>query len=417
MSRPVGPGAEAKRGGIYYGWVVVGAAFAVVMTMGEAFYSFGAFFKPLEADFGWSRATTSSAYTTFLLGYALSAFFMGRLGDKYGPRPVISVGGLLTGGGLMLAGLAENIWQLRGFLLLSGVGAGAGWSVPTSVVQRWFIHRRGLVLGITATGAGLGALVFVPLANYLITAYGWRNAYLILGALYLVMMVAAAWAMVHSPEKKGLKPYGAELAAQQAALSSQPVREMATEQAVRTRAFYGLVVVVTVSAIPIHIALVHLIPMATDAGIAAATAAAAVGLIGGISIPGRVLGGAACDRIGWNRGMGLATMGMGLAVLYLFGVSSPVMLYSFVIVYGFFQGIRSPAQVGLMGHFFGTRALGELIGLFQGLAQLVGALGPYLAGYIYDVTGSYNYVFLLSALLWVSSGLLALALRPPALPH
>ncbi|MFW6114822.1 MAG: MFS transporter [Thermodesulfobacteriota bacterium] len=163
----------------FYGWFVVGACFAATFTLGEAMWTFGVFFKPLENEFGWTRAMVSSGYTAFLIGYAISAIITGRLADRYSPRPILFVSALLAGIGTSLCSQIQGINQLRFFLFIAGLGAGATFSVPTSVVQRWFYRRphAALALAIVVTGVGIGALVFAPLINYLILSYGWRNTY------------------------------------------------------------------------------------------------------------------------------------------------------------------------------------------------------------------------------------------------
>ena len=176
--------------GIFYGWFVVAACFAATFTLGEAMWTFGVFFKPLEDEFGWSRALISSSYTSFSISYGISVMICGRLADKYNPRPILLVSGLLAGLGTSLCGQVHSITQLHIFLFIAGLGGGATWSVPTSTVQRWFYHRQGagLALGLVVAGVGVGGLIFAPLISYLIFSYGWRTTYLIVGIFYLTVI-------------------------------------------------------------------------------------------------------------------------------------------------------------------------------------------------------------------------------------
>lgn len=407
-------GAREGTGGIHYGWFIVAASFLVTFTLAEAFYAFGVFIGPLEADFGWSRATTSSAMTAFLISYSLSAFTMGRLGDRYGPRLVVSIGGLLAALGFVLASRTENIWHLRAALFVSGMGAGSCWSVPSATVQRWFVRRRGLATGLSATGVGMGAFIMVPLSYYLVENFGWRTAYFVLGLIILVITVSGAQLLVHSPEKRGLRAYGAGEAESRPSVTVAPMSaEMDLGQVVRTGAFLALVPLLMVTQIPTQLMIAHLIPFATSVGISAALAATAMGLLGGLSIPGRLLIGAACDRIGWQRALGASNIGMGVMCLFLLLVRNYPMLLLFVLIYSTFHGGRNPPQVGILGYFFGVRALGGLIGLTQALSLLVGAAGPYVAGYIFDQTQSYALAFVLASVLFVVGGSLQLLLKPP----
>jgi MFS family permease len=318
----------------------------------------------------------------------------------------------------MLASRIGSIWELRLALFVAGMGAGACWAVPSATVQRWFVKRRGLAMGLTGTGVGLGALIMVPLANFLVERFDWRMTYFLLGLLFLVLIVSGAQLMVHSPERKGLRPYGAEEADSSPSVTVAPASgEMDMGQAVRTRAFFALVPLLMMTQIPTQIMIAHLIPFATSVGIAAALAATAMGLLGGLSIPGRLLIGAACDRIGWKRGLAMTNIGMGVVTLFLLVVVSYPMLLLFVLVFATFHGGRNAPQVGILGYFFGVRALGGMIGLMQALALLAGATGPYIAGYIFDRTGSYSLVFMLVAFLFVVGGSLILLLRPPHHTH
>ena len=175
---------------IFYGWFVVIACFFVTMSLGETMWSFGVFFKPLENEFQWSRTLVSSGYTAFLIPYSLSSIVAGKISDRYGPRMILIASGTLAGLGISLCSQIQSVNEFRAFLAVAGLGAGATWSVPTSTVQRWFYGRRqaGLALAIVVGGVGIGALVFAPLINYFILNYGWRNAYLIIGILFFVII-------------------------------------------------------------------------------------------------------------------------------------------------------------------------------------------------------------------------------------
>ena len=130
--------AEEKKSGIFYGWVVVLACFLATLTLGETFWCFGVFFKPLESEFGWSRAVTSSAYTCFLIGHAISLIVGGRLGDRISPRPILVATAVISGSAIALCSRADSVNELRLFLFIAGLGAGPMWSVSTSTVMRWF---------------------------------------------------------------------------------------------------------------------------------------------------------------------------------------------------------------------------------------------------------------------------------------
>lgn len=400
--------AQEGKSGIFYGWIVVGALFVVTMGLGETMWSFGVFFKPLQSEFHWSRTVVSSGYTAFLISYSLAAIASGRLSDRYGPRPVLLVSGLLAGLGIALCSLARGVNEFRLFLFLAGIGAGATWAVPVATVQRWFSGRprAGLALAIVASGVGIGALIFAPLIDYLISRYGWRNAFLITGSLFFILIAAPAPLVRRSPEEA---PKSAAAGGHVEECSPPlPVWEVLTHPSFLILGFAGCV-----TGIAFQVLSVHLVAFSTDIGIAPASAAAAVGLMGAISIPGRILAGPVSDRIGFKRTLAISLFGLTVASIWLFFSSSEWMLYSFAVLYGLFWGSRTTSLNGSIGSFFGMRSLGVLIGVLSAITNIPGAVMPYAAGYIFDVFGSYALVFASLSVLLLASALLTTVVKRP----
>lgn len=402
---------EADSSRVFYGWFVVAACFAFTMVLGATNWSFGVFFKPLENEFGWSRTVVSSSYTVFLFGVALSAVIMGRLADRYNPRLILFICALLAGFGTSLSSQIQSINQLRLFLFIAGLGIGANWSVPAAIIQRWFYRRQraGLALGIAAAGVGMGALIFAPVINHLILIYGWRDAYLIVGIIFFGIMAASALVVRRSPvETKVLSEKEADVTR---VISDG---DWTLGKAVVTPSFLAITFIITIGVMSFYVISVHLIPYAIDVGISPTASAAAVGLMGGFSVPGRIMGGVLSDRLGWQRILALAAFGMGVSVLWLIFLDATWMLYGFVFCYGLFQGSRVPAQVGIFGDFFGLRSLGALIGITFAISTFIGAFAPYLAGFIFDTTGSYFWAFIMVMAALVMAGLVAMVTRKPA---
>lgn len=396
----------------FYGWFIVGACFAITFTLGEAMWTFGIFFKPLGNEFGWSRAVVSSGYTAFLIGYAISAIITGSLADKFSPRPILFVSALLAGIGTSLCSLVQSINQLRIFLFIAGLGGGATFSVPTSIVQRWFYRRAnaGLALGIVVCGVGIGALAFAPLINYLILNYGWRNTYLIAGILYLLIIAVSSLIIKPNPAHSEIN------IANENDVRTSPTTDWTTAKALMAPSFIS-VAFVTVSVIfAFQFLMVHLVPHATDAGISPTLSAGALGLLGGFSIPGRIMSGFIADRVSWQMTLALSCFGMALALLLLLFLEKAWMLYSFVFFYGICHGLRVPANVGILGEFFGMRSLGELTGLIIAMGMIIGAFSPYIVGFIFDTVGNYSIALIIIMLLLLSSGTVALLIKKPIAP-
>ena len=399
---------EENKPRVFYGWVVVAACFLATLTLGETFWSFGVFFKPLESDFGWSRAVTSSGYTAFLVGYAISLILGGRLADRHNnPRPILLASAMVSGLGIALCSQTHSINELRLFLFITGLGSGATWSVPNAIVMRWFSeHKRASVaLAITTTGVGVGAVIFAPLINYFIRSFGWRDAFLYFGIMTFVIVLISALIIRPSPATQTVwtSPAGFEVP------EPGPRNRKATRAMIAP--FLGITFVVTVAMVSFQAISVHFAPHAIDEGISAASAAAALGLMGGFSIPGRLIAGPVSDIMGWRRTLALALFGIALSIIWLLFLDAAWMLYAFAFCYGICHGIRVPAQMGILQERFGLFSLGQLIGISTAIGQLCGAMAPYAAGFIYDQTGSYSVVFYILMAMLVATGLLAIMIK------
>jgi len=396
---------------IFYGWFVVIACFAATSTLGEAMWSFGVFFKPLETEFGWSRALVSSAYTAFVFGFAISVIIAGRLSDRHSPRPILFVSALLAGIGLALCSRIEGINELRFFLFIGGLGGGATISVPTSVVQRWFYGKAhaGLALGIVMAGVGVGAIILTPLINYLIIYYGWRTTYLIVGSIFFISIFFASLVIRPAPRQDR----GTASTRTTARGYRLVERGLTTGDILRSPSFMGIMFIQCSVVCAFAVVAVHIVPYATDYGISPTTAAVALGMMGAFSVPGRMIAGYIADKIGWKKILAVAVSGMALFVLWLFFLRGPLVLFCFVFFYGFCHGARVASHLGVLGEFFGMKSLGEIIGITMAMSQLLGAFAPYIAGFIFDVTGSYVIAFALVMVLLTISGIVALLIRSP----
>jgi len=401
---------EEKSPKIFYGWFIVAACFIATFTCGEAVWSFGVFFKPMEKEFGWSRALISSGYTGFVLGYAISAMVAGRLADRYSPRPILFLSACLAGLGVSMCSQVQSINQLRFFLLIGGLGAGGTFSVPTSLVQRWFYKKphAGLALGVVLAGIGVGAIVFTPLVNYFILISGWRNAYLVVGIVFFCTITLSSLIVKDSPAKTIIILEGAES-------MPNPVRNrgLTTAQILLNPSFIGITLIACSVSFAFHTVSVHLVPYAIDIGVTPTISALALGLLGGFSVPGRIISGFIADRVGWQKIMITSLFGLALFILLLSILKAVWMLYCFVLFYGMFHGSRISSHVGILGEFFGMSSLGEIIGISMAISMFTGAFAPYLAGLIFDSTGSYFIAFMIVMMLLLGGGIIATAITKP----
>lgn len=396
--------AEHARRTSFYSWLIVGACFCITLTLGETFWTFGVFFKPLQQEFGWSRALVSSIFTAFLLGYALSVIASGRLVDRYSPKPVLLVSALLMVSGLCLCSVGAALNHFRLFLFMVGLGSGATWSVPNATIQRWFYGKKqaGLALGIVTSGVGVGALVFAPLINFLIQSYGWRATFLTLGILFGLIVVVATLVLRPVPCDLGGVDKGME---GRSLLDGHEVP--AGKRLYASWAFAAVLFVSVVGVFSFQVICTHMVPHATDVGLSPSAAAAALGLMGGYSILGRVLSGLFSARLGWYRLLSLAYFGLSASMVCLVVLKELWMLHFFAFSYGVFHGVRVSGQVGVLPEVFGMRSLGALIGLTAAAGMMLGAVAPYAVGALFDATGSYSLAFLATVLLLAAGGVVA----------
>jgi MFS family permease len=395
---------------LFYGWFIVGACFAVSLTYGGTMWTFGVFLKPLSREFGWSRALVSSGYTAFLIGYVISVIATGRLADRYSPRPTLFMSAVLAGAGFSLCSQVHTINQLRIFLFVGGLGGGANWAVPTSTVQRWFFakERAGLALGIVVSGVGVGALFFAQLANYMIINFGWREAYVAFGIVFFALMGSSSFVVKANTggsetTSAGPAPKG----------NRELFQGWSTRKAMATLSFTGITFAHCVVIFSFQTISAHLVPYATDVGISPTASAAAIGVLGGFSIPGRIISGHLSDRFRWQRILAVSQIGMALFTLWLLFLRETWMLYCFVLFYGLCHGSRASAYLGILGEFFGMRSLGELIGITMAFGMFTGAFAPYVAGFIFDITGSYLTMFTIMMALLLGGGIVASVIRKP----
>jgi MFS family permease len=398
---------------VYYGWIIVAASFLVLMNYG-IFYTYGVFFKPLIAEFGWSRAETSLAFSFYLVTYSTAGILMGWLSDRYGPRLPVFLAALFIGGGFAALSRVSSLWMLYLFFgLVAALGHGASWLVPVSTVVRWFEQRRGMAVGIVTAGMGVGTLIFPPLANWLIASLGWRETFLVVGVVAFGYNALAALLLRRGPASLGLAAYGAAAAPVPAAEDPAPYPGYTLKQVVGTYSFWSIYASVTLGFASYALILVHLVPYATDQGMDPGRAAGAVALLGVGALLGRTVLGTVSDRIGRRWTLRLAYVVNALAIAGLMAGLEVRLLYTIAFTVGFF-GIGGSVVLGpLFGELFGQLHLGKVLGVFMTCGAVAGFMGPFLAGYLFDLTGSYSAAFIAATGIASGGALLTFLIRPP----
>ena len=401
---------ENRQAKFSYGYIVVAAAFLIIAIMWGATYSFGVFFKPLLEEFGWTRAMTSGAFSLSLVLTGLFSVVAGKLTDRFGPRKVLTVCGLFLGSGYLLASQVSAIWQLYLFYgVIVGIGMGGSFVPLASTVARWFVRKRGMMTGIAASGIGMGILVMPPIANWLIAGYGWRTSYMVVGVAALVLIVSAAQFMRRDPGQIGQLPDGRS---ESGGREGSPTTGFSLREAVRTRRFWMLGLAVGCFGLGLGTVVAHIVLHATGMGITAAGAAVILTVVGGASITGRLMMGAASDKIGNKPGLIISFSFISFALFWLLAAGELWMLYLFAALFGFGYGGIAALGSPVVAELFGMSSHGVILGATMIFVEGASAIGPVIAGHLYDITGSYQPAFLIYAVTGVIGLVLVSLLRP-----
>jgi predicted MFS family arabinose efflux permease len=387
----------------YPGWLVgLAAAGGLFFSFASlVVYTFGVFLKPLTAQFGWSRESASAAFGIAALAVAVSSPILGLLLDRYPARRIILPCVAVFGSAFAsLALMTPHLWHLYlVFLALGIVGNGTAHLAYSRAVATWFSKRRGTAFALLMTGAGVGAIVFPPLAGKLIQLVGWRNAFAILGALALAVGLPLGFSV---RERDGSPPRE-NTAAPGPSASGLPVRE-----AIRSRVFWILVIVLFCASLSQNGAITHLTAMLTDRGVSPNGASLAVSALGGALLAGRLITGWLLDRFFAPRVAAvLLTLAAGGAAL-LAGAHSMTMGVTGATLIGLGMGGEADVIPYLLVKYFGLRAFSTLYGLTWTAYMIAGAIGPVIMGKAFDATGSYQALLLNLAALTAASAMLML---------
>lgn len=403
----------------FYGWYVLGAGFIILFFNTGARLSFGVMFKPMLAEFGWDRATLSSAFLLHMAVYALSLVIAGKCYDRYGPQRVIILSTVFLALGYALTAWINTLWQFwvcYGILAAMGLG---GTSVPliAALMSKWFEVWRGLAISLTLCGSSLGHFVLVPLCSWLITVYGWRIAYLALGiAMLVINIVLSVWIIRGDPVDLGQQPFGAPngspdpASTASVAVENRP-RDLNLQQAMRTASFWFFLVAMFICGSGDFMVTTHFIPWVTDHGVSAATGGQMLAWYGLLSLAGLLVAGPASDLIGSKFPIALTFIlrfGLFLLVIRWQTLTS---FYIFALAFGFTHLITAPLTPILVGRLYGLSHVGVIAGLITTVHHLAGGLWAYWGGVIFDRTGSYQSSFYVSAMMVVVALVSSLLIR------
>lgn len=404
---------------IYFGWYIVAAGFLLLFFQSGARFSFGIMFKPIMTELGWNRASISSVFSLNMVFFALTLSVAGKLYDRYGPRWVILVSTLLLAGGYMGTALIRSLWQFHLFYgILAAVGAG-GASVPliAALMSKWFEKRRGLAISLALSGTCLGQFLLIPVFNQFVLHYSWRFSYLLIGLIMLVINSILALTVIKgNPVDLGIEPYGhkqandavdPEISTASAAFDT----DLNLLKAMHTYSFWLFLLFMFICGSGDFLIISHLVPFVTDYGISPTTAANMLALFGLMSLGGILAAGPISDLIGNKIPIALTFALRLLLFLMILKYQNIFTFYFFAAGFGFTFMITAPLTTTLAGRLYGFAHVGFISGFITTVHHLGGGLWAYIGGLWFDKTGSYQIIFIYSALLAVIASICAVALK------
>jgi MFS transporter, OFA family, oxalate/formate antiporter len=418
----------SQRQGIFYGWYIVGVGFLANVASSFALAStMSIFLKPLTADLGVSRGVFSLLRSGEGIIAACIAPLVGTLVDRYGGRWLMVIGTGIVAVGYFLLSHVDSFAQFVGIrLTLVTLGDSMmGYMVVNVIIAQWFSRYRGRALAISSMGVGFAKVCMPVVAASLILWLGWRQTWLAFGLMTLGLLVVPALLIIRlSPEAMGLLPDGAsaplaDAFAEPKKIVIEVAKPSALEatwtrgDAVRTTAFWLLVITFGISSIGVTGLNLHVYSYVTDLGYSAVIAATVMSIIASMQLASPLGWGFLAEKIGarYAATLRFVIQGIGLAVAIL--TSNLFGLYAGFFLYGIGLGGNMVLPDILWADYFGRRSLGRIRGMGLLISQFLAAIGPPFFGFLFDRTGSYNVSFAIFGAVLVTSAFLSLMLKPP----
>ena len=417
-------GLRARAGRVYYGWWILLSTFVLGALSGGIFWqSNSILFNPIKRDLGLNSTQTSVIFATSRAEGSIAGPIVGRLVDRFGPRPMILVGGFMAGLGYVILRWVDNYWVFMAvFVLIVSAGRSAGMGQTLlSAVNTWFVRRRSMAMAICSTGFSSGGAVILPLMTIGVHTIGWRDVMLYSGVFMCLLVVPLAMVVRRSPESMGLLPDGIQEGDQEEELRRRDPRptevpvDFSVREALGTGSYWVLL-----AATVLRIALwgavsLHLVEIIAWKGFDRETAGFLFSLMFLLSVPSRLMAGFLGDRLPIPPLVSAGMVSGGLATLCLLGLEGNLAVYSFVVLLAVEQG-GSTLNWVLLGNYFGRKSFATLMGIMSTCFNIGMLISPIYAGWVFDATDSYKWVLVTFVPVYALAAVLFLSVRRPAAP-
>ncbi|MBI5260979.1 MAG: MFS transporter [Bradyrhizobium sp.] len=372
-----------------YRWVIIACGALMTCVGIGAMFSLAVYLEPMSADTGWSRTGISSAMTLDFLVMGAAGFGWGALSDRIGPRPVVLMGAVLLGLGLVLASGATSLGEFQlTYGLLVGLASGAFFAPMIAAATAWFAHNRSLAVSLVSAGMGVAPMTISPFARYLISAYDWRTSMMMIGMIAWALLIPAALLVRRAPDAQ---------AAAEGPAGAIAERSLTVGEALRSPQFVVLAMAFFLCCAAHSGPIFHLVSYAIGCGVTPLAAVSIYSVEGLAGLGGRVLLGVLADRFGAKRVLvaGLLVQSLTIAC-YLF-VSRLEEFYALALVFGTAYGGIMPLYAVLARESFGQSIMGTVFGALTMVSAIGMAFGPWAGGRIFDASNSYAWLYLGSA--------------------